>query len=40
MSRDDIYLVDILESSKIALDYVSGKTWDDFYKGSLRRGRC
>jgi uncharacterized protein with HEPN domain len=32
MSRDDIYLVDILESAKIALDYVAGKTWDDFYK--------
>jgi hypothetical protein len=31
MSRDDIYLVDILESAKIALDYVSGKTWNDFY---------
>jgi len=24
MSRDDTYLVDILESAKIALDYVSG----------------
>src|SRR5688572_15332807 len=32
MSRDDVYLVDILESMKIALDYVSGKTWDDFYE--------
>ena len=31
MSRDDTYLVDILESAKIALTYVSGKTWDDFY---------
>ncbi len=31
MSRDDTYLVDILESAKIALDYVSGKSWDDFY---------
>jgi uncharacterized protein with HEPN domain len=32
MSRDDIYLVDILESAKITLDYVSGKTWDQFYE--------
>jgi uncharacterized protein with HEPN domain len=32
MSRDDTYLVDILESAKIALDYVSGKSWDEFSK--------
>ncbi len=32
MSRDDTYLVDILESAKIALDYVAGKTWDQFYE--------
>jgi uncharacterized protein with HEPN domain len=32
MSRDDTYLVDILESAKIALDYVSDKTWDEFYE--------
>ena len=31
MSRDDTYLVDILESAKIALDYVFDKTWDEFY---------
>jgi uncharacterized protein with HEPN domain len=31
MSRDDTYLVDILESARIALDYVAGKSWDDFY---------
>jgi len=30
MSRDDTYLVDILESAKIALDYVFGKSWDQF----------
>jgi uncharacterized protein with HEPN domain len=30
MSRDDTYLVDILESAKIALDYVSGKSWGEF----------
>ena len=32
MSRDDTYLVDILESAKIALDYVSNKTWDEFHE--------
>jgi uncharacterized protein with HEPN domain len=32
MSRDDTYLVDILESAKIALSYVAGKSWDDFYE--------
>ena len=31
MSRDDTYLVDMLESAKIALDYSLGKTWDDFF---------
>lgn len=31
MSRDETYLVDILESAKIAMDYVLGKSWDDFY---------
>jgi uncharacterized protein with HEPN domain len=30
MSRDDTYLVDILECARIALDYVSGKSWDQF----------
>jgi uncharacterized protein with HEPN domain len=30
MSRDDTYLVDILESVKIALGYTVGKTVDDF----------
>jgi uncharacterized protein with HEPN domain len=30
MSRDDAYLVDILESAKIALAYVAGKSWNDF----------
>lgn len=32
MSRDDAYLVDILESAKIALEYVAGKSWDEFYE--------
>jgi uncharacterized protein with HEPN domain len=29
MSRDDAYLVDILESARVAL--VAGKSWDEFY---------
>jgi len=32
MYRDDTYLVDILVSAKIALDYVFDKTWDEFYE--------
>ena len=32
MSRDDTYLVDILELAKIALDYVFDKSWDEFYE--------
>lgn len=32
MLRDDTYLVDILESAKIALDYVFDKDWDTFYE--------
>ena len=32
MSRDDTHLVDILESAKIILDYVSGKTWERFHE--------
>jgi len=31
MLRDDTYLVDILQSAKMALDYISGKSWDEFY---------
>jgi uncharacterized protein with HEPN domain len=30
MSRDDTYLVDILDSARIALDYVAEKSWDEF----------
>ncbi len=32
MLRDDTYLVDILQSAKMTLDYVSGKSWHDFYQ--------
>lgn len=35
MSRDDAYLVDILESSRAALDYMRGKTWDEFSKDAI-----
>jgi uncharacterized protein with HEPN domain len=31
MSRDDTYLVDILESAKLALDYVADKSRIDFH---------
>ncbi len=31
MSRDETYLLDVLESAKIALDYDFDKTWDQFY---------
>jgi uncharacterized protein with HEPN domain len=30
MSRDDTYLVDILESARIALHYVADKSWEEF----------
>jgi uncharacterized protein with HEPN domain len=30
MSRDDAYLYDILESARAALEYMYGKTWDEF----------
>jgi uncharacterized protein with HEPN domain len=32
MPRDDTYLVDILESAKMAWDYVFDKSWDEFYE--------
>lgn len=35
MSRDDAYLYDILESAKAILDYLAGKTWDEFSKDAL-----
>ena len=31
MRRDDTYLLDILESTKIALSYVAEKSLDEFY---------
>ena len=30
MSRDDAFLLDILESAKLALAYVRGLTWEQF----------
>ena len=35
MSRDDAYLVDILESARAAIEYVDGKSWEKFSKDSL-----
>jgi len=35
MLRDDAYLFDILESSRTALDYMRGKTWEEFSRDSL-----
>jgi len=32
MLRDITYLLDMLDSAKIALDYAIGKTWDEFYE--------
>ena len=30
MSRDDTYLVDILESARVAMEHVAGKSWEEF----------
>ena len=35
MSRDDAYLIDILESSRAALEYMRGKTRGQFSKDPL-----
>ncbi|MBI5842091.1 MAG: DUF86 domain-containing protein [Chloroflexi bacterium] len=35
MFRDDAYLYDILESSRAALEYTRGKTWDEFSTSPL-----
>lgn len=35
MLRDDAYLFDILESSRAALEYMRGKTWEEFSKTPL-----
>lgn len=35
MSRDDAYLFDILESAQAILEYLEGKTWDEFSKDAL-----
>ena len=32
MSRDDVYLLDMLESARLALRYVEGKTEEEFLK--------
>lgn len=35
MSRDDAYLYDILESARAALEYMHGKTREEFSKDSM-----
>ena len=35
MLRDNAYLFDILESSRAALEYMRGKTWEEFSKAPL-----
>jgi uncharacterized protein with HEPN domain len=35
MLRDDAYLLDILESSRAALGYMKGKTWEEFSRDPL-----
>lgn len=35
MLRDDAYLYDILESSRSALEYMQGKTWEEFSREPL-----
>lgn len=35
MSRDDAYLYDMLESAQAILDYLAGKSWDEFSKDAL-----
>jgi uncharacterized protein with HEPN domain len=31
MLRDNIYLIDILESARVALSYLGAKSWDEFF---------
>src|SRR4051812_9127729 len=35
MSRDDAYLLDIREAARLAMSYLAGKTFDDFYGDTL-----
>ena len=35
MSRDESYLFDILDSARTAIEYMRGKSWDEFSKDSL-----
>ncbi len=35
MSRDDAYLLDILDSARAAMKYASGKTWEEFSTSPL-----
>ena len=35
MSRDESYLFDILDSSRAAIEYVRGKSWEEFSRDGL-----
>jgi len=35
MSRDDAYLIDILESARAAIEYMGGKSWNEFSEDHL-----
>ena len=35
MSRDNAYLIDILESARSAIEYMHGKSWEKFSKDTL-----
>ena len=35
MSRDNAYLLDILESARAVVGYMRGKTWDEFSEDHL-----
>jgi uncharacterized protein with HEPN domain len=35
MSRDKSYLLDILNSARAALDYMSGKSWEEFSQNPI-----
>jgi uncharacterized protein with HEPN domain len=35
MSRDDAYLIDILESARAAIEYMGGRSWNEFSNDHL-----
>ncbi len=38
MSRDDAYLIDILESARAAIEYMGGRSWNEFSHDHLLQG--